>query len=78
MSTSLAQHNTVMKLELHLQGYTLTQVEDAKLFMHHLMLGISGNTTLTDLTLKVPHQCWDWPQGELKAVFSTNCNVIGS
>ena len=75
-STSLAQNKKMMKLDL--QGYNLTQVEDVKLFMHYLLLGISGSTTLTDLTLKVPHQCWDWPQGELKAVFSTNCNVIGS
>ena len=70
MSTSLAQNKKMMKLEL--QGDSLTQEEDAKLFMHYLLLGISGNTTLTDLTLKVPHQCWDWPQGELMAVFSTN------
>ena len=63
MSTSLAQNKTMMKLDL--QGYNLTQVEDAKLFMHHLLLGLSSNTTLTDLTLDVPHQCWDRPQGEL-------------
>ena len=64
MSTSLAQNKTMTKLELEGSRFHLTQVEDAKLFMHHLLLGLSSNTTLTDLTLKVPHQCWNRPQGE--------------
>ena len=46
-------------MKLDLQGYNLTQVEDAKLFMHHLLLGLSSNTTLTDLALSLPQQCWD-------------------
>ena len=56
--------------KLELQGYNsdLKQVEDAKLFMHYLLLGLSSNTTLTDLTLDVPHQCWDRPQGELSDI----------
>ena len=68
MSTSLAQNKTMMKLKL--QGYNsdLKQVEDAKLFMHYLLLGLSSNTTLTDLTLDVPHQCWDRPQSELSDI----------
>ena len=66
MSTSLAQNKTMMKL--HLQSYNLTQVEDAKLFMHYLLLGLSSNTTLTNLTLDVPHQCWNRPQGELSDI----------
>ena len=66
MSTSLAQNRTMMKLELH--SYSLKQVEDVKLFMHHLLLGLSSNTTLTDLTLNVSHRCWDRPQGELSDI----------
>ena len=66
------------KLKLHSDIDSLTQVEDAKLFMHYLLLGISSNTTLTDLTLGVPHQCWERPQGDLMEVFATNCNVIGN
>ena len=50
---------------LILKGDRLIQVEDGKLFMHYLLLGLSSNTTLTDLTLDVLHQCWDWPQSEL-------------
>ena len=66
MSTSLAQNIKMMKLDLLV--FYLTQVEDVKLFMHHLLLGLSSNTTLTDLTLDVRHQCWDWPQGELSDI----------
>ena len=65
MSTSLAGNETLVKLTI--QGYAqdLSQVQDAKLFIHHLLLGLSGNNTLTDLALNVPRDCWDWPQGEL-------------
>ena len=66
MSTSLAQNKTMTKLDLQLSY--LIQVEDVKLFMHYLLLGLSSNTTLTDLTLEVLHQCWDWPQGELRDI----------
>ena len=78
MSTSLAQNIKMMKLDL--QGYNLTQVEDVKLFMHYLLLGLSSNTTLTDLTLDVPRRCWDRLQGELHQwyCFEVNCNVIGN
>ena len=65
--------------KLKLQGYShrLTQVEDAKLFMHYLLLGLSSNTALTDLTLDVPHQCWDKPQGELSDIQQyVNCKHI--
>ena len=55
-------------MKLDLQGYNLTLVEDVKLFMQYLLLGLSSNTTLTDLTMRVPHQCWDWPQGELSDI----------
>ena len=63
MSTSLAQNKAMMKLDL--QGCHLAQVEDVKLFMHYILLGLSSNTILTDLTLGAPDQCWDRPQGEL-------------
>ena len=63
MSKSLAQNKTMLKLSL--AGYKLTQVQDVKLFTHHLLLGLSGSNTLTDLTLRLPSHCWDWPQGEL-------------
>ena len=58
MTTSLAQNKTITKLELHYEG--ITQKEDAKLFTHHLLLGLGRNTTLTDLTLSSPQECWDW------------------
>ena len=58
MATSLAQNKTITKLKL-LSG-DLTPNEDVKLFTHHLLLGLSNNTTLTDLTLDLPPQCWDW------------------
>ena len=41
------------------------QVQDVKLFIRHLLLGLSGNNTLTDLTLDLRSYCWDWPQGVL-------------
>ena len=59
MATSLAQNKTMTKLTL--EGYHSTPNEDVKLFTHHLLLGLSNNTTLTDLTLRLPPQCWDWP-----------------
>ena len=58
MTTSLTQNKTITKLELHYED--ITQKEDAKLFTRHLLLGLSGNTTLTDLTLSPTQECWDW------------------
>ena len=64
MATSLAQNKTMTKLKLW--GGGLITNEDVKLFTHHLLLGLSNNTTLTDLSLGLPQQCWDWPcDGEL-------------
>ena len=64
MATSLAQNKTMTKMEL--SGGGLAFNEDVKLFTHHLLLDLSNNTTLTDLTLHLPPQCWDWPcDGEL-------------
>ena len=63
MSKSLAQSKTIVKLTL--ESYSLSQTQDAKLFTRHLLLGLFGNNTLTDLTLVLPSHCWDWPQGEL-------------
>ena len=57
MTTSLAQNNAMLKLYLCYEG--ITQKEDAKLFTHHLLLGLGGNTTLADLTLSLPQGCWD-------------------
>ena len=48
--------------------FSITQAQDAKLFIRHLLLGLSGNNTLTDLTLNLPSRCWDWPQGELNVL----------
>ena len=59
MATSLAQNKTMTKLELNRYGSTAN--EDGKLFTHHLLLGLSNNTTLTDLSLHLPEQYWDWP-----------------
>ena len=61
MSTSLAQNKTMVKLKL--DSYVDSK-EDGKLFIRHLLLGLSGNNTLTDLTLNLPPPCWDWPEGE--------------
>ena len=61
MSTSLAQNKTMVKLTI--RGYDLSQVQDGKLFIRHLLLGLSGNNTLTDLTLAFPSPFWDWPEG---------------
>ena len=66
MSSSLAQNKTMVKLTI--QGYRLSQVQDGKLFIHHLLLGLSGNNTLTDLTLSFPGDCCDWPEGELNVL----------
>ena len=64
MATSLAQNKTMTKLVLR-DGH-LTPNEDVELFTHHLLLGLGNNTTLTDLSLRLQPQCWDWPcDGEL-------------
>ena len=64
MSKSLAENKTMVKLSLEDSLLSpLKQVQDAKLFIRHLLLGLSGNNTLTDLTLNLPSHCWDWPQG---------------
>ena len=70
--TSLAQNNTMVKLVLHFKN--LTQEEDVKLFTQHLLLGL--NTTLTDLSLSLPRQCWVWLlEGEVCGSFEENyCN----
>ena len=60
MSTSLAQSKTMVKLKLN----SYSSPVDGKLFIRHLLLGLSGNNTLTDLTLALPSTCWDWPEGE--------------
>jgi len=61
MSTSLAQNKTMVKLKLHSYVYSL---EDGKLFTRHILLGLSGNNTLTDLTVDLHSPWWDWPEGE--------------
>ena len=61
MSTSVAQNNTMVKLKLHSE---VDGPEDCKLFIRHLLLGLSGNNTLTDLTLDLRSTWWDWPEGE--------------
>ena len=71
MTTSLAQNKTITKLELHYEH--ITQKEDAKLFTHHLLLGLGRNTTLTDLTLSPTQECWDWlREGEWSDIFEVN------
>ena len=72
IATSLAQNKTMVKLTLgskadyitFIPEAKLTRVQDAKLFIRHLLLGLSGNRNMTDLTLCLPPNCWDWPQGE--------------
>ena len=69
MSTSLAQNKTMVKLTIKEDiCHPLVQVQDVKLFTRHLLLGLSGNNTLTDLTLSFPSNCWDWPEGELNVL----------
>ena len=76
MTSSLAQNNTLLKLALSCD--TLTQEEDVNLFTHHLLLGLSTNTTLTDLTISLPKQCWDWLQeGEVCGSSEGNyCSIV--
>ena len=66
----------MVKLDLHCLN--LGQKEDVKLFTHHLLLGLRTNTTLTDLSLSLPKQCWDRLQeGEVCGSFEGNyCNTI--
>ena len=64
MATSLAQNKTMAKLTLTSYVGSITLVQDAKLFICHLLVGLIGNKNLTDLTLRLPANCWDWPQGE--------------
>ena len=61
MSTSLAQNKTMVKLKLHSD---VDSPDDGKLFIRHLLLGLSDNNTLTDLTLNLCSSWWDWPEGE--------------
>ncbi len=69
MSTSLAQNKTMVKLTIKEDIFhRFVQVQDVKLFIHHLLLSLSGNNTLTDLTLSFPGNCWDWPEGELNVL----------
>ena len=76
MTSSLAQNNTMVKLDLHCSS--TTQEKDVKLFTHHLLLGLSTNTTLTDLSLSLPKQCWDWLQeGEVCGSFEGKyCSIV--
>ena len=69
MSKSLAENKTMVELSLMDSVFSpLKQVQDAKLFIRHLLLGLSGNNTLTDLTLDLRSHCWDWPQGVLNVL----------
>ena len=80
MSKSLAQNKTMVKLTLRDLLKDVTSAQDVKLFTRHLLLGLSGNNTLKDLTLGLPPDCWDRPQGELSilhALFVESCSVIG-
>ena len=61
MSTSLAQNKTMVKLRL---DSDVDSLEDDKPFIRHLLLGLNGNNTLTDLTVDLHSPWWDWPEGE--------------
>ena len=76
MTSSLAQNNTLLDLVLDCKD--LTQKEDVKLFTHHFLLGLSTNTTSTDLSLSLPKQCWDWLQeGEVCGRFEGyHCSIV--
>ena len=52
------------------------QVQDAKLFFRHLLLGLSGNNALIDLTLNLPSHYWDWPQGVLNVLYCLKDIVV--
>ena len=72
MTLSLAQNNTMVKLDL--RCVKERQDKDLKPFTHHLLLGLSTNTTLTDLSLSLPPQCWE---GEVCGSSEGNyCNTI--
>ena len=76
MTSSLDQNKSMVKLILY--GSSITQEEDVKLFTHHLLVGLGTNTTLTDLSLSLPEQCWDWLQeGEECGSFEGNyCSIV--
>ena len=78
MTSLLALNNTTVRLVLHCQD--LTQKEDVKVFTHHLLLGLSDNTTLTVLSLSLPKQCWDWLQegNEYGSFKENNCDRISN
>ena len=64
-TTSLTQNRTMKKLHLHRSEGDKAQKADVSLFLHHLLLGLSSNTTLTDLSLELAPQDWARAQGEL-------------
>ena len=68
MTTSLVQNKTITNLQLDYNG--IQQKEDANPFTYHLLLGLAENTTLTDLTLSLLRECWDWlREGEWSDIF---------
>ena len=70
LSTSLAQNKTMVKLKLDNE---VDRPEVGKLFIRYLLLGLSDNNTLTDLTLDLRSTWWDWPEGECSVL---HCIVL--
>ena len=66
----------MVKLTLSAGLYNLTQIQNAKLFIRHLLLGLSDNNTLTDLVLDLPSHCWDWPQGVLNVLLHCVKDIV--
>ena len=75
MSKSVAQNKTMVKLTFGIP-FGIAQVQDAKLFICHLLLGLSGNSTVTDLVLDLPPHCWDWPQGALNVLLHCLKDIV--
>ena len=75
MCKSVAQNKTMVKLTLGIL-FDITQAQDAKLFICHLLLGLSGNSTVTDLVLALPSRYWDWPQGVLNVLLQCLKDIV--
>ena len=75
MERSLSGNKTMNKLTLSEQGD-----EDVlpKQFCHHLLLGITRNSSLSDVDLSFVPQSWDCPDdGRLVYVSHILCDSVG-
>ena len=73
MERSLSGNKTMNKLTLSSIGVTLP-----KQFCRHFLLGISRNSSLSDVRLPFNPQSWDCPDdGRLVYVSHTLCDSVG-